>query len=90
MTATPFVLPIPTPTDSRHPFFTGQQKFVDAAGRVERFKKRFEATAGKTIARKSAKAPIKKLAAVPRAKKTLTSAPKTTEKKAASKAPAKK
>ncbi len=73
-----------------HPFFTGQQKFVDAAGRVERFKKRFEATAGKTIARKSAKAPIKKLASVPRAKKTLTSAPKKTEKKAASKAPAKK
>lgn len=25
-----------------HPFFTGQQKFVQAAGRVERFKKRLE------------------------------------------------
>lgn len=24
-----------------HPFFTGQQKFVDTAGRVERFQKRF-------------------------------------------------
>ncbi len=24
-----------------HPFFTGKQKFVDAAGRVEKFKKRF-------------------------------------------------
>jgi large subunit ribosomal protein L31 len=24
-----------------HPFFTGQQKYVDTAGRVERFKKRF-------------------------------------------------
>ncbi len=24
-----------------HPYFTGTQKFVDAAGRVERFKKRF-------------------------------------------------
>jgi len=24
-----------------HPFFTGQQKFVDTAGRIERFKKRF-------------------------------------------------
>lgn len=24
-----------------HPFFTGQQKFVDAAGRVERFTKKF-------------------------------------------------
>ncbi len=24
-----------------HPFFTGQQKFIDTAGRVERFKRRF-------------------------------------------------
>jgi len=24
-----------------HPFFTGKQKFVDSAGRVERFKKRY-------------------------------------------------
>ena len=24
-----------------HPFFTGKQKFVDTAGRVERFQKRF-------------------------------------------------
>jgi len=24
-----------------HPFFTGKQKFVDSAGRVEKFKKRF-------------------------------------------------
>ncbi len=73
-----------------HPFFTGQQKFVDAAGRVERFKKRFESTEGKTVVRKSAKAPLKKLAAVPRAKKTLTSAPKKTEKKSTSKVSAKK
>ncbi len=25
-----------------HPYFTGTQKFVDAAGRVERFKKRYK------------------------------------------------
>ena len=25
-----------------HPFFTGQQKIVDTAGRVERFRKRYE------------------------------------------------
>ena len=25
-----------------HPFFTGQQKFVDTAGRVERFNRRFK------------------------------------------------
>jgi large subunit ribosomal protein L31 len=24
-----------------HPFFTGKQKFVDAAGRIERFKKKY-------------------------------------------------
>lgn len=27
---------------SCHPFFTGQQKIVDTAGRVERFRKRYE------------------------------------------------
>ena len=26
-----------------HPYFTGKQKLIDTAGRVERFKKRFEA-----------------------------------------------
>ena len=26
---------------SCHPFFTGQQKFVDSEGRVERFQKRY-------------------------------------------------
>jgi len=25
-----------------HPFYTGQQKIVDTAGRVERFKRRYE------------------------------------------------
>jgi len=29
-----------------HPFFTGKQKFVDAGGRLDKFKKRLEA-AGK-------------------------------------------
>jgi len=32
-----------------HPFFTGKQKLVDTAGRVERFKKRFAKTEGKTV-----------------------------------------
>lgn len=27
-----------------HPFYSGKQKFVDAAGRVDRFKKRYETT----------------------------------------------
>jgi len=27
-----------------HPFFTGKQKFIDTAGRVERFKRRYGVT----------------------------------------------
>ncbi len=27
---------------SCHPFFTGQQKFVDTAGRIEKFQKRYK------------------------------------------------
>jgi len=27
-----------------HPFFTGKQKLIDSAGRVERFEKRYKAT----------------------------------------------
>lgn len=27
-----------------HPFFTGKQKFVDTAGRVEKFQKKFQGT----------------------------------------------
>lgn len=27
---------------SCHPFFTGEKKFVDTAGRIERFKKRYK------------------------------------------------
>lgn len=31
-----------------HPFYTGQQKFVDTAGRIEKFEKRFgKKTTGK-------------------------------------------
>jgi large subunit ribosomal protein L31 len=29
-----------------HPFFTGKQKLVDSAGRVERFQKRYQKRAG--------------------------------------------
>lgn len=35
-----------------HPFFTGRQKIVDSAGRVEKFKKRY-ATRKSTPAKKS-------------------------------------
>ncbi len=30
-----------------HPFFTGEQKFVDAAGRIEKFEKRYKQKAKK-------------------------------------------
>ncbi len=42
-----------------HPFYTGRQRLVDTAGRVERFQKRFAKTSGKTVVRK-AKRKIKK------------------------------
>jgi len=32
-----------------HPFFTGQQKFVDTAGRVERFQKKYAWDAKKVL-----------------------------------------
>lgn len=35
-----------------HPFYTGKGKMVDTKGRVERFKKRLEKTAKKTIRKK--------------------------------------
>lgn len=33
-----------------HPFFTGKQKFVDAAGRVEKFTKKYKWGEGKVTA----------------------------------------
>ncbi len=35
-----------------HPFFTGSNKFVDAEGRVDKFKKRYEVAAQKATANK--------------------------------------
>ena len=43
-----------------HPFFTGKQKFVDTAGRVERFSKKF---GGTYSFQKSAPAPAAKAVA---------------------------
>jgi large subunit ribosomal protein L31 len=84
-----------------HPFYTGQQKLIDTAGRIDRFKKRFEATAGKTVERKAAKGAGKQLAHVghtAKREKVLSTAPtkeqkaaaKKTAPKAEKKAPAKK
>jgi large subunit ribosomal protein L31 len=41
-----------------HPFFTGKQKIMDTAGRIERFKTRYAATPEKAaVAKKAAPAP---------------------------------
>ena len=42
-----------------HPFITGKQKIMDTAGRVERFKKKYEANA-ETQAKKTTKKTTKK------------------------------
>lgn len=83
-----------------HPFYTGQQRLVDTAGRIDRFKKRFESTAGKTVERKVVKKASKQLAHVGHtAKRVLSTAPTKDAKqakgakkapKAEKKAPAKK
>jgi large subunit ribosomal protein L31 len=39
-----------------HPFFTGKQKLVDTAGRVERFQKKYAKAAEAVEAAKAAKA----------------------------------
>src|SRR5919108_2322064 len=40
-----------------HPFFTGKQKILDTAGRIERFKTRYAATPAKEEPKKAALAP---------------------------------
>ena len=76
-----------------HPFYTGQQRVIDTAGRIDRFKKRFVASDGKTIARKAAKAATaKQLAHVghtAKREKVLSTAPTKEEKAAAKKGPKK-
>ena len=62
-----------------HPFYTGRQKLMDTAGRVDRFKKRFAKTEGKMIERKPiAEVKMKKLeSAVGTKRKVLSTAPTT-------------
>jgi large subunit ribosomal protein L31 len=47
-----------------HPFFTGKQKLIDTAGRVEKFQKRFAKTEGKTVVKKK----VEKKASAPKKK----------------------
>ena len=74
-----------------HPFYTGQQRLVDTAGRVERFKKRFESTQGKMVVRK-AQTKVKKIehvgASAKRQGKVLTTAPQADKKEKGDKKPA--
>ena len=39
-----------------HPFYTGKQKLVDTAGRVEKFRQKFGSKTGKSAAKGAAKA----------------------------------
>tara|TARA_Y100000766_G_scaffold87790_1_gene74517 strand:+ start:7771 stop:7935 length:165 start_codon:yes stop_codon:yes gene_type:complete len=41
-----------------HPFFTGEQKFVDTAGRVEKFAKRYGGTKARRAASEAEKAEV--------------------------------
>jgi large subunit ribosomal protein L31 len=72
-----------------HPFYTGRQKLMDTAGRVERFEKRYASTGGKTVERKPT---VKKAAPTPKpaakkAVKVLTSTPKPGTKEKPGKSP---
>lgn len=44
-----------------HPFFTGEMKYVDEAGRVEKFQTKTEKVAGKKYVKKKERKRIKKL-----------------------------
>ena len=57
-----------------HPFFTGKQKLMDIAGRVEKFKTKYSATAEKAAASKAGKAAVK--AKAEKADKAAEKAPK--------------
>ena len=43
-----------------HPFFTGEMRFIDTLGRVEKFQKRQQAVAGKMVVSKKMKKVLKK------------------------------
>jgi large subunit ribosomal protein L31 len=74
-----------------HPFFTGRQKFVDTAGRVERFQKRFSKTSGETVKKEKTAVMAKgqKPALAKKKAKVLSSAPIRTKPLSTSKAPTK-
>jgi large subunit ribosomal protein L31 len=72
-----------------HPYYTGKQKLLDTAGRIEKFQKKFSATEGKMVERKAKKVTVKSVTPRHTAKrKVLSSAPvKKADEKAAKAAP---
>lgn len=62
-----------------HPFFTGKQKLLDSAGRVEKFRKKFKEI--KVRARRVKKTRVSVSAAAKAKRKLLTSSPKKKAKK---------
>ena len=73
-----------------HPFFTGKQKLVDTAGRVERFLKKYAKVEAAGSSKKQVKETPQKSAAPAIPKASTKTASKTTEKKATSSKSAKK
>ncbi|MHB0997423.1 MAG: 50S ribosomal protein L31 [Elusimicrobiales bacterium] len=57
-----------------HPFYTGKQKLLDTAGRVEKFNTKFAATGGKMVERKAKKTAVKAVAPRHTVKRKLSSA----------------
>lgn len=54
---------------SCHPFYSGKEKLIDTAGRVEKFKTRKTKAAGKPIRKKTEKKAAKKAKKTPKAEK---------------------
>jgi len=64
-----------------HPFYTGKQKLLDTAGRVERFNKKFASTEGKMVERKAKKTAVKSVTPRHTAKRKVLSSAATVAKK---------
>jgi len=48
-----------------HPFFTGRQKLIDSAGRVERFEKRYKPAPGAEVAASAASRSARRIGGAP-------------------------
>ena len=65
-------------SSASHPYYTGKQKFVDAAGRIEKFQKKFAGKYG-SAASKAAGTAARDLHAAEKAAATATQAARTAE-----------